>query len=163
MTQVKDDQALLLDAVQDLYSNEQQTVDRLGPVVDATTTPELKTALARHRVRSGQQARRLEEIAGMLGDKADGAKSLWADGILEDSHRDIKDVEPGRLLDIALAGAIRKLEHAEIVSYETAIGLARRLAMTRAVELLVQTHSEELAMDDELKAALERALGEKVD
>jgi len=69
-------------------------------------------------------------------------------------------VEPGPLLDAALIGAVRKLEGAEVVSYETAIGVAQALGMQDAAGLLVRTRAEEAAMDAILQELLAATLGE---
>lgn len=162
MSQVKDMTALMVDCVQDLYENELLTIDKLPGILKAATSPELRDALVTHIAASQGQAHRLERIAEQLGEKAKGLKCLWADGILEDAKRDTKSVAAGPLLDTALIGAIRKLEGAEIVSYETAIGVARSLGMHDAAALLVQTRSEEVAMDTVLQRLLATGLGVSV-
>ncbi len=59
------------------------------------------------------------------------------------SFRSVPATSPmGPLLDAALIGAVRKLEGAEAVSYETAIGMARALNMQDAAALLVQARAD---------------------
>lgn len=94
-----------------------------------------------------------------MGEKAEGPDSLWASGILGDAKRDTESVEPDPLLDAALIGAVCKLEGAEVVSYETAIGMARALGMQDAAAMLVQTRAEEAAMDATLRGLLVATLG----
>jgi hypothetical protein len=43
--------------------------------------------------------------------------------VLDDAERDAAGTQPGRLLDIALAGAIRKGKAAEAVACDTALAL----------------------------------------
>lgn len=159
MPDVKTMRDLLVACVQDLHAAEQAAVDRYPPLVDAATAPELKAALEAHRAQSEEQALRLATIAKLLGESAKGPDCLWAKGILDDAKRDTKSVEPGPLLDAALIGALRKLENAEIVSYETALGAARALRHAEAERLLAETHAEERAMDARLAGMLGRALG----
>ena len=119
----------MVDCLQDLYSNEVLTVGVLPVLLDHVTSPDLRSALVAHRVASEEQARRLQRIAEAMNEKAAGPDSLWASGIPGDAKRDTESVEPGPLLDAVLIGAVRKLEGAEVVSYETAIGVARALGM----------------------------------
>ncbi len=159
MADVNDIRGLMLDCVQDLYANETQTMKLLPAIMDGATASELKAALREHQELSQKQAQRLERIAGTLGENASGPKCIWAGGILEDAQRDIKSVTPGPLLDAALAGAVRKLEQSEVVSYETALGVARAMGLIEAARLLEQTHGEEQAMDARLRTILEAVLG----
>ncbi len=156
MQKVRDAQALLLDCVRDLYEAETQAQERTPALLDSVADPELRAAIESHVAATHGQAARLEAVAGFLGESASGPESLWAGGILDDAERDTKTVEAGPLLDIALIGALRKLESAEVVSYETAVGVARVLGLARAVPLLERTHAEERAMDARLAGLLER-------
>ena len=159
MFKVSDMKGLMVDCVQDLHSNEALTVDVLPVLLDFVTSPDLRAALVEHRAAGKEQARRLQRIAEGMGEKAEGPDSLWASGILGDAKRDTESVEPGPLLDAALTGAVRKLEGSEVVSYETAIGVARALEMHDAAALLVQTRAEEMAMDATLQGLLVATLG----
>lgn len=159
MSKVSDMKGLMVDCVQDLHSNETLTAGVLPVLLDFVTSPDLRAALVEHRAASGEQARRLQRIAEAMGEKAEGPDSLWASGILGDAKRDTESVGPGPLLDAALIGAVRKLEGAEVVSYETAIGVARALGMEDAAALLAQTRAEEVAMDATLQGLLVATLG----
>ena len=121
--------------------------------------PDGRAALVEHRTVSEEQARRLQRIAEGMGEKAEGPESLWVFGILGGAKRDTESVAPGPLLDAAPIGAVRKLEEAEVVSYETAIGVARALRMHDAATPLVQTRAEEAAMDATLQGLLVATLG----
>lgn len=143
MTQVTDMRGLMIDCVQDLHAGEMLTVDRLPPIIGAVGSPELRAALADHRAASREQARRLRDVARGMGEQVEGPECLWAKGVLDDARRDTRSVAPGPLLDIALIGAIRKLEAAETMSYQTAIGVARALGMDHAAALLARSQEEE--------------------
>ncbi len=159
MGKVDDLKGLLIDAVQDLYENEVATVAGLPAIIAAVASPALRDALTDHRTASEEQARRLTRIAEALGTEAKGPTCLWAEGILHDARRDTQSVATGPLLDIALIGAVRKLEAAEIVSYETAIGIARVIDLPAVEGDLTTTHREEVTMD----ATLQRLLLATVD
>ncbi len=106
----------------------------LPGLLDHVTLPGLHSALVAYHAASKAQARRLQRIAEGMNEKAAGPDSPWASGIPGDAKRDTESVEPGPLLDAALIGAARKLE---VVSCETAIGVARAPGMQDAAALLV--------------------------
>ena len=160
MPDVKDTKGLLLDCVQDLYAAETAAVDRYSALMKAVTAPDLRAALEAHRAETRDQARRLEAVAGLVGGSPRGPASLWAGGILDDADRDTQTVAAGPLLDAALIGAVRKLERAEIVSYQTAVGVARSLNLDDAVRLLEQSQAEEEGMDARLVPLLAKALAD---
>ena len=81
-------------------------------------------------------------------------ENLWLNGILNDGERDTRPTQPGRLLDIALIGAIRKAKAAEIMPSETVIALARDLGNSALLNLAAANHAEEIATDRVLKARL---------
>jgi ferritin-like metal-binding protein YciE len=77
-------------------------------------------------------------------------------GILDDAERDTRATQPGRLLDIALVGAIRKAKAAEIVSSETAMALAEALSDATIATAVSANRAEEIATDRALKDVLVR-------
>ena len=96
------------------------------------------------------QAARIRAVAA----KVTGPENLWMAGILDDAHRDTQQTQPGRLLDIALIGAIRKAKAAEIVSSETAIALAREVDAPDLLAAVTANRTDEIETDRELKACL---------
>ena len=158
MAEVRSLAALLVDCVQDLLADEQVSAARLPALAGHAEGAALKAAVLRHAGETLAQAERLERAAASIGASGQGPACLWAEGILNDAGRDTETVARGPLLDAALIGALRKLEHAEIVSYETAIGVAARLGHAEVVALLEACRGEEAAMDAELRALLDDAI-----
>lgn len=158
MPDVTDLPGLMLDCVQDLYAGELQAVAAYPRIVGAITAPALAAALDAHAHETLEQARRLERIAALLDASPAGPENIAVKGLFDDAARDIEMVAPGPLLDTALIGALRKVEHAEAVSYETALAVARALGLAEAIPLLERTHREEQAMDGRLLAFLADAL-----
>jgi ferritin-like metal-binding protein YciE len=75
-------------------------------------------------------------------------------GVLDDADRDAGSHQPGPVLDIALVGAVRKAKAAEIVSYDTAIALARRLEDTTMAAVLEAGRASSIATDTALRERL---------
>lgn len=59
MSKASDMKGLMVDCLQDLYSNEALTVGVLPVLLDHVTSPGLRSVLVAHRTASGEQARRL--------------------------------------------------------------------------------------------------------
>ena len=142
--------SLLHAAVQDLHAGKRDAVDRLPAVADQVTEPALAKLL---HAEAGRAATQVERLAA-TGLNTSGPKNLWMAGILDDANRDGRSTEPGRLLDIALVGAIRKAKAAEIVSSETAIALASELGDEGLAAAVRANRDEEIATDRALKERL---------
>lgn len=142
--------SLLHAAVQDLHAGKRDAAGRLPGIAAQASDPALVAILNAEARRAAGQADRLEQC----GLDTARPKNLWMAGILDDAERDGRSTEPGRLLDIALVGAIRKGMAAQIVSSETALALAaetRDEVLAAAVGLNID---EEIATDRALKERL---------
>lgn len=144
--------SLLQAALQDLHAGKADAAVRLLRLADHATDPDLAELLGREAGRAGEQGRRLAST----GADTSGPRNLWMAGILHDAERDTRQTQSGRLLDIALVGAIRKAKAAEIVSSETAIALAEALSDASIAAAVRANRTEEIATDRALKAVLER-------
>jgi ferritin-like metal-binding protein YciE len=149
--------ALLVACIQDLYAGEVLTVARSPHLVEAAGG-ETRDRMDDNRTRSAAQAEKLRGIAALIGADAEGPDNIWMAGVFDDADRDTRTIAPGPLLDTALIGAIRKGKQAEIVSYETAIAVARALGHEDVERVLVEIHAEEQAIDAGFKALLSQVV-----
>lgn len=155
MTHIASAASLLYAAVQDLHAGKRDAAERLPGIAEQATGAALRTLLQEEGARAAAQAARLE-AAGL--DSA-GPENLWMAGILDDSERDGRSTQPGRLLDIALVGAIRKGVAAQIVSSETAMALASETGDAALGAAVALNAEEEVATDRALKTILQRLSG----
>lgn len=142
--------ALLHVALQDLHAGKTDQAARLPGIAAKAADAALAALLRAEAVAAAAQAGRI----GAAGVAVAGPENLWMAGILDDAERDTRSTEPGRLLDIALVGAIRKAKAAEIVSSETAIALARAIGADDLSALVAANRGEEIATDRRLKQRL---------
>lgn len=142
--------ALLHTALEDLRAGKGDQAQRLPTVAACASDPALRAILSAEGERTARQQTRL--AAAMAG--AREPANLWIGGILDDAERDTRQTQPGRLLDVALIGAVRKAKAAEIVSSETAMALADQLALAELGELVAANRSEEIETDRQLKHRL---------
>jgi ferritin-like metal-binding protein YciE len=150
MTLIASAAALLHTAVQDIHAGKRDAAARLPGIAEQASDPALVDLLHTEAQRAREQAERLEAT----GIGTTGPKNLWMAGILDDAERDGRSTQPGRLLDIALIGAVRKAKAAEIVSAETAIALAAELNDASSGAAVAANREEEIATDRALKARL---------
>ncbi len=124
---------LLTVCIQDLYAAEVLLRDTVPDVAKHANAP----ALARHLDRISTDVERAIDALAATGRHEGGDENLWMAGICKDMRRDTTSIEPGVLLDAAMIGAVRKAKAAQIVSYDTAIAVARALAKEDIAEALV--------------------------
>lgn len=153
MPDVETAQALLVNALQDLHDAERVMAERLPAIADEASDISLRELLDEDAARSTSHQRKVATLLERRDAEIEGAPNIWLSAILDDAARDIKTVEKGTLLDIALIGAIRKGKQAERVSYETAIALAEALGGEDA-PTLEAIRNEEATNDAVLMAIL---------
>lgn len=149
MTRTASAAALLHVCLQDLHAGKAMQVERLGVLVEAVQDGDLKAVLRSEISQVVEQRDRLAALADVSG----APTNLWMKGVLDDAERDTQSHQPGRLLDIAAIGAVRKAKAAEIVSSETAITLAANEA-SALLAVLQSNREEEIATDRALRARL---------
>lgn len=163
---MKDWNELLEHEVQDLYDAERQLIEALPKMAQKAASPELKMAFEEHTAETEIQAQRLEQVARILGIEdlgkitCEGMKGLIkeGEGILKE-----KDGDP-EIIDFALIGAAQKVEHYEMVAYQSVIHLAEQLGLEEVADLLQETMNEEIAASDKLsELSGEEELDEEMD
>jgi ferritin-like metal-binding protein YciE len=151
-------QKMFVEDVRDLLDAEKQLVRALPKIAKNATDPELEAALREHVEVTKQQVQRLEQIFETLDTKPRGRPCQGMKGIVEEGQERMQEEQ--EMLDAGIAGACRKVEHYEIVSYENARAMALQLGMKEAAELLRTTLQEEMQTDRTLAQISKRLLKE---
>jgi len=92
----------------------------------------------------------LEQIFESLGENPKGKKCKGMEGLIEEGSEVMEQDYESSLLDAALIGAARRVEHYEIAGYGTARSFAESLGQTDHVSLLNETLEEEKETDQKL-------------
>jgi len=151
---------LLLEELQDLFDAEKQLVKALPKMAKGANDDELENALREHLEVTKNQVQRLERVFQTMDARPRSRPCAGMKGIVEEG-RQILDEDMGEgLLDSAISGAARKVEHYEIVGYESASSVARQLGMREAADLLQQTLQEEIQTDRQLAQISKRLVKE---
>ncbi len=152
-------QDLYVDHLKDVYSAENQITKALPKIIKTVTEPVLKRALEDHLKETMNQIKRIEKIFDSQEGSPRGKKCLGMEGLLEEGKELMaEDMSSPDLMDSALIGASRKVEHYEILGYEDLISMAEKLGDDNAVKLLQQSLAEEQAADEKLSQIEENIL-----
>jgi ferritin-like metal-binding protein YciE len=89
-----------------------------------------------------EQARRLEQVFGMLGRKPRREPCAGINGLIEEFSEFVKENPSAEVLDVFATGAAEKVEHYEICD-DSLIQLGNLPGVADGVELFEQTLGEE--------------------
>jgi ferritin-like metal-binding protein YciE len=148
---------LLIHELNDLHNAEKQLVKALPRLAKAASNPKLRDAFNQHLQETKEHVKRLERAIESLDESAGGKKCRGMEGLVKEGEALLKEDMPEGLLDAALIGAARKVEHYEMVAYVSAWKLADALGQLEASSLIRQNYEEEKAADDLLTEIGEEA------
>ena len=144
-------QDMYVDHLKDIYSAENQITKALPKVIKTVTEPKLKKTLEDHLKETMNQIQRLEQIFESMDASPRGKKCVGMEGVLEEGKEAMaEEMSSPDLMDSALIGGCRKVEHYEICGYEAVRDLAQLLGDDQAVKLLNQSLADEQSADKKL-------------
>lgn len=144
------------DELKDIYWAEKHLVKTLPKMQKAATSSTLKEAFAGHLEVTKTHVSRLEEVFGLLGEKAVAKKCDAMEGITKEGESIIEDTDAGTATrDVGLILAAQKVEHYEISTYGGLAQLATTLGMEDVAKILSTTLAEEKQADEDLTAIAE--------
>ncbi|HCC57995.1 MAG TPA: ferritin-like domain-containing protein [Solibacterales bacterium] len=155
---------MFVDELRDLYDAEKQLTKAIPKMAKAASNPELKQGFTEHLEQTKLQVARLEKCFELLGERARSKPCSGMKGIVEEGKEQMQEDLSDALMDAALNGAAKRVEHYEMAGYQAAVEMAKALKETEVVPLLQQTLDEETQMDRRLsqlgKTLLKTALAE---
>lgn len=151
---------LLVEELQDLLDVEKQLVRAIPKMAKAASDEELGNALKEHLEVTKGHVQRLEQVFESMDRRAKSRPCKGMKGIIEEGSEMLAEGLEDAVLDTAITGAARKVEHYEMMGYESACSLALQLGMQDAAELLKQTLQEEVQADKDLAQLSKRLLKE---
>jgi ferritin-like metal-binding protein YciE len=142
---------LMEDELKDLYSAENQLLKALPKMAKKASSTELKNAFTSHLKETEGHVKRLQQIGKILEIDLGGKKCHAMEGLVEEGSEVLDEDGPEAVIDAALIGAARRVEHYEMAAYCATRGMAEQLGQGEVAELLGQTRDEEEAADGKLK------------
>jgi ferritin-like metal-binding protein YciE len=150
--------------LKDIYSAEHSLLDALQQMADESSDREIRKAFTQHRKETQGQIKRLDKIFKTLGQKPEAETCPGIEGLIKEKKVFMREKPTEELLEFYNIGAAQKTERYEITAYENLIGMADKLGMADAVDLLEQTLQEEETTLNKLKAiASEFEVAEETD
>ena len=133
------------------YDCEQKLVKKgLPAMIEACSSPELRSALERHLQETQGQVARLERVFSGIGAKPTAESNDVLDEMTSATEDMIGDIDATALRDAALILSGNKVEHYEMALYGSLVAFAQQLGFRDAASLLQQTLDEEKAADAKL-------------
>ncbi len=145
--QLQDLHDLFVEQLQDLYSAEQQLVEALPKMANASSNEELRDAFEQHLEETRGHVRRLEEVLSQIGESPGGEKCKGMEGLIAEGREILQMQGDPNVIDAALIAAAQRAEHYEIAGYGTVKTLAGHLDLGDAKSLLDETLDEEPKAD----------------
>jgi ferritin-like metal-binding protein YciE len=141
---------LYISELQDLYDAENQLIEALPKMAEASTSPELRAGFEAHFQQTRGHAERLERVFTSLGEEAKRKKCKAMKGLVAEGGEMIDEDFEGAVKDAGLIGAAQRVEHYEIAAYGTARAFAEILGNEEGVSLIDQTLEEEKETNEKL-------------
>jgi len=133
------------------YDCEQKLVEKgLPAMIEAASSPQLKTALNQHLEETRNQVRRLQQVFGSIGVEPETKDNDVLDELMNAAEDSVSNIDKSPLLDAALIVNGNMVEHYEIATYGTLAAFAKNLGLQKVVSLLEQTLEEEKKADAKL-------------
>jgi ferritin-like metal-binding protein YciE len=145
---------LYVHELKDAFSAEQQILQALPKMEEASDHEELQNAFRQHRAQTEEHVRRLESIMDALDTQPRGKKCKGIEGIIEEGEEMTKGSN-GQARDAALISAAQRVEHYEIALYGVLRTFAEQLGRSEDARLLQKTLDEEGSADKELSRIAE--------
>jgi ferritin-like metal-binding protein YciE len=157
-------QQLFVEELQDLYDAEKQLTRALPKIAKAANDEELGEAIREHLGVTKGHVERLEQAFESLDLKAKSKSCAGMKGIISEGSEAIQEKKEDSegVLDAAITGGARRVEHYEIAGYTAAIDMARELGHDDIAGLLKETLQEEQEADEKLAEIGKRILQETV-
>jgi ferritin-like metal-binding protein YciE len=116
---------LYVDELKDLYSAENQLLKALPKMAKAASSDELRTGFEKHLEQTKGHVERLEQIFESLDESPKGKKCAGMEGLVKEGSEVMEEDFEDAVLDSALIGAARRVEHYEMAAYSTACEIAK--------------------------------------
>lgn len=157
---IKSLQDVFVTGLKYVYDAEQKLVKKgLPTMIDAATSPELRSALEKHLEETRNHVARLERVFSMAGVEPKAESNDVLGEMTKMVEHMIGATEDGSSLrDVVLILGGNQVEHYEITAYGTLKAFALRLGLNDAVGQLDQTLQEEKAADAKLTEIGERSV-----
>jgi ferritin-like metal-binding protein YciE len=155
-------EALFQTELKDVYDAEKRLTKALPKMAKGASSEELKQAFEEHLEVTKGQVTRLEQVFQAIGAKPQAKTCEAMKGLIQEGEETMNEDGEESLIDIAVVGAARRVEHYEMAAYKSLIALAAHLEQGDQVQDLLQQTLEEEEEADRVLAELADTLVEEM-
>ena len=137
---------LLMEELSDLLNAEDQLIDSLPRMAQASQSSGLKAVLEAHSIVSQEQAGRLRDIFVNSGQNPKGMVCKVMKELIAECEGVINQTEAGQARDIIIISIAQRMEHYEITGYAIAHEHADDLGHSKIVDVVDKILNEERTM-----------------
>lgn len=141
---------LFVAELKDIYNAEHQLLKAIPKLAKKAASPALKDAFTGHLKQTENQVERLNTAGKILGVKLTGKKCAAMEGLVKEGGEILEEEGQNAVIDAALIGAAKRVEHYEIAAYGMIRAMAQELGHVTLANLLQETLDEEGAADKKL-------------
>ena len=123
-----------------LYSAEEQILEALPKMIQATTNAQLSAAFQAHLGQTREHANRLEKLLERHNQSTRGPRDKGMEGVLTDGAELLKGESDQGVRDAGLIAAAQRVEHHEMAGYGSARTYAEMPGDTEAPESLLSNN-----------------------
>jgi ferritin-like metal-binding protein YciE len=146
--------------LRDIYDAEHKLVRGLEAMAKKTPDNRIARGFQQHRNTTREQIKRLEEVFTLLDKTPRREPCKGINGLIDEYNKFVKEEKPSEeVLNTFAIGAGQKVEHYEIVAYETLLRLAEATGLSAARDPLQRNLMEERTTAQELDALADELLG----
>ena len=146
-------QELFEHELRDIYDAEHKLVRALDTMAKKTPDETISEGFRRHRATTKEQIKRIETVFEQIDKKPRRESCKGINGLLKEFSEFVSEEEPAEdVLNTFAIGAALKVEHYEIVAYESLLRLARATGLEEAIDPLQANLMEERNAASELDA-----------
>jgi len=129
--------------LKDIYYAEHALIKALDQMQSESTSAKVQQAFASHKTQTEGHVKRLDQVFGELGEKAEAEVCPGIEGLIKEKKDFSKEKPTKEILDIFNLAAGAKAERYEISAYEGLIGMAGKLGLKESMSLLKANLQEE--------------------
>jgi ferritin-like metal-binding protein YciE len=142
---------LYVEELRNLYNAEHQIVRALPKMVKAAADRQLRADLTDRLHQTQVHLHRLENVIDRLGVGPKGCECKVVETLIAENKDVMSNESDPTVKDLVLIGALHRLEHYEMASYECLRTLATQLVYKQAADLFQTTLDEQLERNNQLK------------
>lgn len=136
--------------LKEIHSAEKQLSRVIPKLSKKVTSDSLRDMLEQRLERGESLIEDIEDALEELEAPKAKVKNVAAEGLIEDVHQHMDEIEDERLVDPVLLASVQKIEHYCIASWGTAAALGRLLGNGKIVETMERQLEEGKQFDDEM-------------